>query len=775
MEFRVKMELCINKRWSNSSEAQLHELSNKDMIVTRTIPPVSADSMGKCCVGQLEECVGRSLPHPALVPRGTVALSLCPEHLVLEDEEDYPTPPVTPAVWGDSASSADLQVLYARPPCAPLPGDAATAVPMGDQESAVARIDVLREDPPQIHGEVDNAQEENGRAPANDRDGPSDGGEMDGHREHVSTISTPPPARRGRENEEDMDTGARQSAAASPATVHSTFVTGRISGKQLLAEMEDFFMDNEDDQDRHERSRDGGRGTSSAPLGGELDLVCAGSVEIKDKPGYFPTKISGASGEGRAEVHGPSNTRGPVGFGGLLSEEISEFLYAEDDDGDNSSVTPRRRMRDNTSSRGGDGNQACRSQDDYDPSQRDEFSTVGAGEGPTRFRGGGGTRDVRLGISSEAGDRGDAEANGDHLQDFRAIQPERSAHREEFDDFLFSDDDDNGGSIGRDEGGFPAQRRSPPPRIPSRETAVSLGDDSMCDKWRLVESSRTKRSNGGRDGGHGSNLVGEEQPSPDGEALTWEETVRFPRVADSVYDFPPRPRNVGEDDGSDDAGGDGDDEHNGSTGGTPPSASIGESTWPAEQSAIVSDCGATHVGGRGTSAGARRTTSASGGDVGHARLSAAPGGAGAGSYPAGTTLRSSRKTAPQDRDDDDNGQARLSSWGPTGRDGLEELDATPGTESPPLEKGSGCQVGTPSSSRTATITMETIPSRGSRVTGGRAAMGSNAEIRKDHDSAAGGNGVGGLSKQGPFLTGGNNSRWEVRKRPRSFSWDYYRL
>ena len=720
------------------------------------------------------------LPHPTFIPRGTVVLPLCSEHLVLQDEEDYPTPPVTPAVWGDSASSADLKVLYARPPCTPLPGEVATAVPMGDQESAAARIDVLREDPSQIHGDVDNAQEENGRPPANDRDGPSDGGEMDGHREHVSTKSTPPPARTGHENEEDMDTGARQSAAASPATVHSTFAAGMISGKQLLAEMEDFFMDNEDDQDHLGRSRDGGRGTSGAHLEEVLGSVCARSAEIKDKPRYFPTQISGASGEGRAEVDGPWNTRGPVELGGLLSEEITEFLYAEDDDGDKSSATPRRRMRDNASSRGDDGNQARRSQGGYDAPQRDEFSTLGAGEGPTTFRGGGGgggggTRDVRLGISSEAGDRGDAEANGDHLQDFRATQPERSAHREEFDNFLFSDDDDNGGSVGRDEGAFPAQRRSPPPRISSGETAASLGDDSVCDKWGLVESSRTKRSSGDRDGDHGSNFVGKEQPSPDGGPLTWEETVRFPHVADSVYGFPPRPRNVGENDGSDDAGGDGDDGHNGSTGGTPPSASIGESTWPAEQSAIVSDCGATHGGGRGTSAGARRTTSASGGGVGHARLSAAPGGAGAGSNPAGTTLRGSRKTAPQDRDDDDNGQARLSSWSPTGRDGLEELDATPGTENPPLEKGGGCEVGTPSSSRTTTITMDTIPSRGSRARGGRAAMGASAEIRKDHDSAARGNGVGGLSKQGPFLTGGNNSRWEVSKRPRTFSRHYYRL
>lgn len=298
----------------------------------------------------------------------------------------------------------------------------------------------------------------------------------------------------GDDNEEDTAVGersrlpSRQPEAQSAAAVRPTVVAGRISGSQMRAEMEEFFRDDEDDPDRGSCGDDG-RGTTSVHLQEELASRGVNPLGTKGKSGsHSPNDPEGAytRGGGLMEV----GTRGAAEPGGLLSEEFSEFLSAEDDGGDDNSATPRLRTSGDVSSRRGGSNLRT-------SSIRGKFSTAGALEDTAGGHGRGGSGDVRRDIGSEAADCGGAEENVHHQEACRTGW--KGAPRgAEFSDFLNSDDEDSESDFERDPVAFPSRRRPPRASRQPKETATGSGDGRSYDERGVVESGRAERGDAPR-------------------------------------------------------------------------------------------------------------------------------------------------------------------------------------------------------------------------------------------------------------------------------------
>ncbi len=419
-----------------------------------------------------------------------MGLCHCSERLVLEDEEDYPTPPVTPAVWSDSAGSTDPRALQARSPCPILTGDA-TAMSRGDQEVAAVGGGGCHENGLETRGESGYA--------TNGHDPPAHG-EIEIQTERASGVTRTPVARNGdgieeapaSEKRSRLPTGQPAAQSAS-AAVHPTVVAGRISGSQMRAEMEDFFRDDEDDPD-HRGCGEEGRGATNAHLREELASRRVTPLGTKDKKGsHSPNDPEGARtrGKGLVDVDGGWNTRVAAEPGGLLSEEFSEFLFAEDGgDDDNDSATPRRRTSGDVSGHASGSNLRT----SQIPGR---FSAAGALEGSTGVRGRGDSGDALQDVGSKAADGGGAEESVHHLE-ARGTGWKRAPNRAEFADFLCSDGDDSESGTERDAVALPSRRRPPRARRQSRETATSSGDGRSSDKWGIAEGGRAKRGDASR-------------------------------------------------------------------------------------------------------------------------------------------------------------------------------------------------------------------------------------------------------------------------------------
>lgn len=212
-------------------------------------------------------------------------LSGChPEHLVLHDDEDHPTPPVTPATWGAPPSSTGVQSLHVQPPS---PAQRDVAIDRTSDEGLEGCVVGHQENRSDVSGKVDNAV----RVP-----GSSSG-------------------------------------------------VGGLRDDKLRVEMEDFFR--EDDDRHYDNSMAISRkATGGVKLEGGEAPHRVSKLADKQKGNCDLPKVSEGScpdNESRGGVEAADNrgVQGPQPTG-LQSEECHDFLHSRDH-GDNNSVSTRRR------------------------------------------------------------------------------------------------------------------------------------------------------------------------------------------------------------------------------------------------------------------------------------------------------------------------------------------------------------------------------------------------------------------------------------------------
>lgn len=486
----------------------------------------------------------------------------------------------------------------------------------------------------------------------------------------------------------------------------SSLVVGRKREEKVWAETEDFFRDDGDYRDRSSRSKSH-EATQSVRLEGEVaphDVnMLADCKESCDCTKYLEGIYSGTVSRG---VVGDTENRNIQGVqpSGPLSEESHNFLYS-DDDGNDNSVTQQRRK-------------------DSGATNQPDRSTPG----------------VPAYITRERFDYVGAGANVEH--DEHDLEQKRVICRDEFDSFLFSDDESgilpgvkvchakyngDGHGGGHDEGCTPERQRT----RGLKEQEKGIGK-------------RESEAGSDNDDTHGSLERGTQPRSKQG-ALTREQNTMVPHPSESEGNGNRGPsRTVIE---ASDRGGVGRGSRYDGDGGTPPT-SVAASRFPTEQAPAIYD-GARCVR-HDSKAETRRAACKPGGVLSRVVIITAAGQVGAGHNPANPTCGGV----------DDNGRTRPPSWSQTGLVGQAESAMTSGIEAPPVVQDGEREGRAPWGPPTAATTGKKLPPRGR--TGWRSPV-ATTQFReaRTNDNKNGSKAVGGTSLQETYSAGGENSHWEV--------------
>lgn len=658
----------------------------------------------------------------------------------MHDDEDHPTPPVTPVTWGVSPSSAGLQqAVRAQPPSPPRRGSAAASK---SDKALEGRVGGHQDNPSETYGRAGNAASRAGLASDEGGDGSATGGEVSDWKERslegpwAATVPMSQTSRNDTCTDNSVARSRQHRAAAAIAEVPgSSLGLGRLREDKVRAEMEDFFQ--EDDGDRHDRSS---RAKSHEVTGGakleggvsplNVNMLAEEGKESWDPPKHFEGVYPGTVSSGEV---GATETRNEGACPSvLLSEELRNFLYS-DDDGDDKSAAPRRRMVSDAS------NQSDRS-----------------------------TRGVPACITTQRFDYDGAEANVEREE--HDLEQQRTTRREVFDSFLFSDDEsdilpsgkvcpaeytgdgDGRGGIGDAESCIPERRRTRGLDEHGKEIDKTLGNTFSVDKRGSGERSRGTPGSDSTD--THANLERGTHPRAEQRAVTREENTISPQIPDSVDNASQQSLraaveasdargSVGGVSGSNDGGG-----------GTSPT-SVAASTFTTEQAPVSSD-GALR-GRPDPVAGTRRAAWNAGGVSSHLDPITAGGQAAAENNPASIVT----PCIPPCGVDENTRSTPSSSWSPAGLVSPAERAVTSGMDTPPVDQDGEREERAPWTPPTTPTTGKTIPPRG-RTGWNPAATRQYWKARKN-DNKNGSKEVDVTSFQDTYSTGGENSHWEVSK------------
>ena len=542
----------------------------------------------------------------------------------------------------------------------------------------------------------------------------------------------------------DARSRQHRAAATLAAVPGSSLGIGRLREDRIWAEMEDFFR--EEDGDRHDRTTraKSHEATGGGNFEGEASPLHVNMPAKEGKSNCDISKRSGgvcsdivSSGEvGAAESRNIQGPRPSV----ILSEESHNFLYS-DDDGDDSSATPRRRMVSDAS------NQSDRS-----------------------------TRGVPARITKQRFDFVGAEENVEREEN--DLEQKRAVRREVFDSFLFSDDesdnlpgrkccsaeytggggrgctgnDDDSGGIGHDEAFIPERWRTRGLEEQGKEADTPMDDTFSVDKRGSGERTRGRPGSDSSDAQ--ANLERGKHPMAEHRALTREKNTTSAKTQDSA-DNPSRPppraaveasdsgRSLGRVSGYNDSGG----------GGRAPPTSVAASSFPTEQEPVISD--GARRGRHDSVVETRRAAWNADGVSSHAYTIAAVGQTAEGNNP-------DTPSVPAFGVDDGNSRSTpSSSWSPAGLVSQVERAVTSGMDTPPVDQDEEREERAPWAPPTATTTGKTTPPRG-RTGWSPAATRQYWKARRN-DNKNGSKEAGVTSLHDTYSTGGENSHWEVSK------------